>query len=1061
MRFVFKYSSYLKIFFVIYLVIFFRILPLTGQSGEPYSFNHPELFWRTIETEHFIVHYHQGTQRTANLVAKIAEEIYPHITGLYQYSPKNKTQFIIRDTDDYSNGGAYFYENKIEIWAENMDYILRGTHNWLRDVVSHEYTHIVSIQKSLKFGTKVPAGWFQIFGYEKERRKDVVRGFPNTLISYPISGITIPIWFAEGTAQFQSPSKRFDYRDSHREMVLRDRVVTGQLLDLKEMGVFGKNSIGNESSYNQGYAFVKFLAQTFGDSIVKKLANEANNPMNLDFNQVMKKVTGLSADSTYMIWNTYLRNTYSTRLSTVNQNLKTGEPIQKEGIGNTHPIFSPDGKKIAYLKGTSDYLSLNTLTILNLETKEEHSIDGSVVSSASWSPDGNYLAYTKKSILKPYGGWYFDIYIYDINKKKKYQISEGLRATNPDWSNDGKKLVCVVHSDGLTNLFALNLPDLKNLDKKKDWTRCYYDLYKHKIICQIDPDKKKDWRRYYRRIGYRGTGINQLTSFTDGIQIYHPRWSPDDQYIFFDTSINYCRDIAKIPSNGGELEYVLNESYDERYPIIDAKTGLLYFSSDKTGIYNIYSLNLQTGEMKPHTNVIGGAFMPTVNENGDLVYSLYKEQGYKVYRINNVNDLPEHILSYWDNYEANIPKISSDDRDYEPRQSRPYKRSFGPIGFMPRLLIDYGTIKPGLYVYSNEILDKMFLFSGMDINWHKEYDIFIISELNLFRPTIFLEFYNQTAKTEDDYYDPDGFTSSSDKIKVNFNLMEGDVGLRGRFKDFVDVELSYIYSLYRATINTYTVYLGAEDETVIVPPIRYSYLKGHALSLAIKNESVLPEVDRAINPRKGYYFAFRYTREWNRFLEGFTTEGGIFDEVYRKYYFNRFYLNIENYFPVPFTKHHSFSTRFQGGYIDKDVDDFFHFFAGGLIGLKGYSFYSVGGSKMAIGTLTYRMPLIRNMNFQIFNWYLDKIYLGALYQFGDAWESKDPTFSGFKSDVGVQVRLETFSWYMFPTRIFFEAVYPLVQTEYNDVSYNKEWRYYFGILFDFDLRFDKKFRSLK
>ena len=116
---------------------------------------------------------------------------------------------------------------------------------------------------------------------------------------------------------------------------------------------------------------------------------------------------------------------------------------------------------------------------------------------------------------------------------------------------------------------------------------------------------------------------------------------------------------------------------------------------------------------------------------------------------------------------------------------------------------------------------------------------------------------------------------------------------------------------------------------------------------------------------------------------------------------------------------------------------------------------------MAIGTFTYRMPLVRNMNYQIFNWYLDKIYLGALYQFGNAWESKDPTFSGFKSDVGVQLRLESFSWYMFPTRIFFEAVYPLVQTEYNEISYNKEWRFYFGILFDFDLRFDKKFRSIK
>ncbi len=197
-----------------------------AQPGES---NHPELYWQTIETEHFQIHYHQGTERTANVVARIAEEIYPHITGLYQYQPPQKVHIIIRDTDDFSNGAAYFFDNKIEIWAENLDYVLRGTHNWLRDVVTHEFTHIVSIQKALRFGRKIPAGWFQVFGYEEVRRPDVVRGFPDVLVSYPISGVNIPGWFAEGVAQFQSPSKRYDYRDSHREMILRDRAMTGKL----------------------------------------------------------------------------------------------------------------------------------------------------------------------------------------------------------------------------------------------------------------------------------------------------------------------------------------------------------------------------------------------------------------------------------------------------------------------------------------------------------------------------------------------------------------------------------------------------------------------------------------------------------------------------------------------------------------------------------------------------------------------------------------------------------------------------------------------------------------
>ncbi|MEJ2050483.1 MAG: biopolymer transporter Tol, partial [Calditrichota bacterium] len=359
-------------------------------------------------------------------MAKIAEEMYPHITSLYQYWPKEKTQFIIRDTDDYSNGGAYFYDNKVEIWAENMDYILRGTHNWLRDVVSHEFTHIISLRKALKFGPHVPAGWFQIFGYETERRPDVVRGFPDVLVSYPISGITIPVWFAEGTAQFQTPSQRYDYRDSHREMILRDRVVTGKLLDLKEMGVFGKNSIGNESSYNQGYAFVSFLAKTFGDSIVKKLMRQAAAPLTLDFNRVMQSATGVPADSIFRMWENYLDDTYNHRLQTVKQNLTIGEAVQDEGIGNINPVFSPDGEEIAYVKSTSDYLSVNVLAIKNLKTEKERLVDGPITSSVSWSPSGRYLAYSKQTNLQSNGSSFNDIYVYDTKRYKTYQITKGL-----------------------------------------------------------------------------------------------------------------------------------------------------------------------------------------------------------------------------------------------------------------------------------------------------------------------------------------------------------------------------------------------------------------------------------------------------------------------------------------------------------------------------------------------------------------------------------------------------------------------------------------------------------
>jgi hypothetical protein len=395
--------------------------------------------------------------------------------------------------------------------------------------------------------------------------------------------------------------------------------------------------------------------------------------------------------------------------------------------------------------------------------------------------------------------------------------------------------------------------------------------------------------------------------------------------------------------------------------------------------------------------------------------------------------------------------------------SKPYKRNFTGVGIMPRVLIDYGTVKPGFYITTNEVLNKLFFLGGGDINKDKEYNLFALFEFNLWYPTFYINVFNQTAKVEDDFDDP--FYVSDDKINVDFNLLEADFGVRGaqgQISDYLAFDLSYIFSLYRAQIGTFAYTELATNITEVSPPIRYSYLKGHAVKLLLKHENVKRDLDRDINPRNGRYVTFTIRQEWNRFLDDFATDRAVNIEIYQDYNFRKYELNWEEYFTVPYTERHSLSLRFQGGLIDEPVDDFFHFFAGGLIGLKGYPFYSIEGSRLAIGSVTYRLPLVRNINEQILNVYFDKIYIGAFYQFGNAW-SGEADLDNFKSDIGFQIRLDTFSWYLFPTRIFFEAAYPLEEhfNEISEITYEKDWKFYLGILFDFDLRLENKLRGMR
>ena len=132
------------------------------------EYNHPELNWHSFETDHFRIHFHDETEMTAREAATVAEVIYPHITGFYEFKPKEKTHLILIDPDDYSNGAAYYYDNKIMIWASPLDFELRGSHRWLQNVITHEFAHIVSLQKSMKAGTKIPGAYLQLMNYEDE-----------------------------------------------------------------------------------------------------------------------------------------------------------------------------------------------------------------------------------------------------------------------------------------------------------------------------------------------------------------------------------------------------------------------------------------------------------------------------------------------------------------------------------------------------------------------------------------------------------------------------------------------------------------------------------------------------------------------------------------------------------------------------------------------------------------------------------------------------------------------------------------------------------------------------
>ncbi|MFN3821353.1 MAG: biopolymer transporter Tol, partial [bacterium] len=343
--------------------------------GQDERYNHPELHWKVLTTEHFQVVYHTEAEWTARKIAAIAEQVWEPITELYHYRPEGKVFIIVRDHDDFSNGATYYYQQKIEIWATPLDFELRGNHHWLTDVVTHEFTHLVQLGASRKGPRNLPNLYLQSISYEPERRPDVLYGYPNRLISFPIMGTVIPMWFAEGVCQYGTQTSTHDWWDSHRDMFLRVRAVEDQLLTLNQMEVFGKNTLESELVYCQGFSLVKFIAQKWGDETLRNLSVAMRSPLMWDFSQACRKVLGISDRQLYQMWKNETQSQYLQGISPLRDHRIEGETISANGNFNLYPRWSPNGKQIAFISNQGkDYLSQASLTMYQIDKKHLVSI---------------------------------------------------------------------------------------------------------------------------------------------------------------------------------------------------------------------------------------------------------------------------------------------------------------------------------------------------------------------------------------------------------------------------------------------------------------------------------------------------------------------------------------------------------------------------------------------------------------------------------------------------------------------------------------------------------------
>ncbi|MDD5222797.1 MAG: DPP IV N-terminal domain-containing protein [bacterium] len=1021
-------------------------------AGPASAYNHPELNWRMIETGHFRVLYHQGEEDLAREGSRVAEEIYPRVTGYYGYEPAGKTAIIFQDTDDEAYGESSYFQNTILITATSLDLLLRGRVDWLKNVITHEFTHLVSLELADRFGPRIPLLILSVLESGSGRGRPGVFRYLDLAGSVPVPGSITPSWFSEGAAQAGSTRFGSDFWDSYRNTFLRASWLEGKVMSLDEMGALsGKDAWEGEQVYNQGFSICRYLEGRYGPGILRDLAREQGRGWHFNFGNTVRKVSGRDLPAVYAEWRKWLSEEYGKELEGITGNETAGEKFAGKGRLNLFPRFSPDGEWIAYVSsGNSDFLTESLVITTREKGGGSIFIAGGVNSGAGFSPDGKRLVYSRDDLFDLKGNHFSDLYVYDLEESSEMKITDGLRASNPVWSPDGTKIAFINNEGGDRNLWLLDL--------------------------SRDQDD-----------------LAPLTGFAGGSQIFSPVFSPSGDLIAFGILKEGNEEIYSVDLSG-KVQPLVSGPANERDPAWVNGSRLLY-SSDEGGIFNLFELDLTTGEKRRLTRVKTGAFMPAPDPQGEgVVYSYFTTDGFRIYQmqvagsqsqvasksssqipsIDNLrpaaqtmlpekSDLPQHSIS----------RLPSASVYSEPvtgyllpatNVDRPYHFTLLPPLVFPELVYeDDQGFRGGAVVALSDLLDKHTLTGEFLFGESQDYTLQYVNRQ--WHPTFFLEggFHQHNYRWDEKRTrDIDGEQVG---VKDSYDLSSDSSIFRvGPWYVWADSFLSSPF--YRLRILNAKGKLDEFNDqgeligTGVLPLLREQCQQ---VGLILGHSQFSPVRDWEAHPRGGREVTLIYSAGFSNFNRevGDLIEAGKreYSGTYNDYRFQEIFFNWNENLALPLDS--ALEANLALGFIDRDVYLWDEFYAGGsmefvgmgefrtLTELPGYPAFnpSLRGERLGIIKLSYRIPVL-NVRKQVGIFYFNRVYLSL---FGDAGniinllivphpglgDYFDP--DRILTDLGAEIRISSNIFYAYPWGTFIRLAHGFRDPEKEPV------RIYLGI----------------
>ena len=561
------------------LIVAIAIALVAAAGAEASSLVDPALRFRTITTEHFVIYFHRGEEPLAGRLAAIAEDVWQKLQQPLGVRPPRRTHVVLADQTEAANGFAtpvpYDTVFITAVWPAPTEFI-GNTDDWLRLVFTHEFTHIVHLDRSV--------GWAR-----------ALRGvFGRTPFVFP--NLFLPAWQIEGLATFeesmltgQGRLHAGDFRSVVNEAARARRL---EPLDRVNGGLVDWPS-GN-APYAYGSGFHEFLADRYGAATLSELAHATAGRVPYTASPVFKRIYGRSLGE---LWAEYGRSVSSDlRGDSEDGGSTPGAPATRlthDGFVAAGPRFADpacDGcaRSIVYASRTPHaFPSLNAVAL-----------DGSPPRRLARRYLGSTAGITRDRIyfdqqeVRRNVGVYSDLYALDRRSGAVAQLTTEARLVDPDVSPDGRTLVCARDAAGRRELVLVHLGTT------------------------------------------RTPSVETLVS-EPGTEFNTPRWSPDGtaiavgrqrtgtpaEVVVVDVATRSVRIVA-----GGSHERIATPAWRP-----DGKA-LVAAAAIGEAPFNLFEYPLDGGEPRQLTYSTGGATWPDVSRDGQLLAFVgYTIDGFDVF----------------------------------------------------------------------------------------------------------------------------------------------------------------------------------------------------------------------------------------------------------------------------------------------------------------------------------------------------------------------------------------------------------------------------------------------